>query len=148
MAKAYYHAQSMLVTPFRVYGYSWPPASSSRPRTLDARRRKMDAFCYVLINLSDFVENNPWHTLQSYALHRRISFLAIDCIPRVRRRCPSSGTAGSTSSPSLPSTSMSGSSCPDATPISYGAMKIWKAWPTNPIAMISIGHEDTFTWRI
>ena len=88
VAKAYYHAQSMLVTPFRVYGYSWPPASSSRPRTLDARRRKMDAFCYVLINLSDFVENNPWHTLQSYALHRRISFLAIDCIRlMLRNRC-------------------------------------------------------------
>lgn len=88
VAKAYYHAQSMLVTPSRVYGYSCPPASRSLPPTALARCKKMDAFCFMILRLDNFIFSKPHYSFQERALGRRVYFLVIDYIRQMlRNRC-------------------------------------------------------------
>lgn len=88
VAKAYYHARSMLVTPSRVYGYTCPPASRPLPRTADARWKKMDTFCFMLLRLEHFLHYKDRYAFQTIALRRRIHFLTIDYIRlMLRNRC-------------------------------------------------------------
>ncbi len=91
VAKAYYHARSMLVAPCQAYGYSCLPYgynslpdSRSLPDTALARSKKMDAFCFMLLRLKALHSSAQPNTLPEKALCRRIRFLTIDYIRRMR----------------------------------------------------------------
>lgn len=88
VAQAYYHAQSMLVTPLQVYGYGCLPVSRQLPPTALDRCKKMDAFCFMLLRLHFFLLYKHRYTLPEEALERRIHFLTIDYIRLMgRNRC-------------------------------------------------------------
>lgn len=88
VAKAYFYARKMLVTPYKVYGYFCLPTSLTRVPAEEECRKRVAAFKDMLFRLQEFYSISQCSVQPAKALSRRIRFLVIDYIRQMwRNKC-------------------------------------------------------------
>ena len=86
MAKAYFHAQTTIITDWLVYAYYQCPQSILHRQDNICRIKRIQDFRLILTSLQTYLkEHAEASQLQKQALQRRIHFLTIDYIIQLKR---------------------------------------------------------------